>query len=274
MLISSPRDLRQKAYEIGQEEVIAAVEQRIKETEKNLGEHIKDVRKTYPLFTATKYPEPIELVDASLKENEYVLAYDVTDSALLIYLARGKELVKGLLKPVTRKELEGLVRNFREPMEIKPGESVNEKLKAFDFSSGKKLSDYLLSGVIEDVPVGTPLIIVPDESLGVVPFEMLVLKDGGKVVSDKGIPRVVDTEFFGDRHPISYYQSVNALTLARNFRRPTESAKNILVVADPVFETTDARAAKTAASQRSGRLSGPFLWRRSHWAPGLHDGRF
>jgi len=56
--------------------------------------------------------------------------------------------------------------------------------RGIDFSSGKKLTDILLSDILPDIPKNTPLIIIPDGSLGVVPFEMLVLNDAGKIVTD------------------------------------------------------------------------------------------
>jgi len=78
---------RQKAYEKENKEVIAALEPQIKELEEKLATHVKTLR--------AKYPEPMDLSQAGLKENEWVLVYDVTDSALLLYLLKGKTLVKG-----------------------------------------------------------------------------------------------------------------------------------------------------------------------------------
>ena len=85
-------------------------------------------------------------------------------------------------------------------MEIGPEESIMEKVKSFDFASGKKLADLLLADILPDLPKDAPLIVIPDGPLGVVPFEMLVLNDGGKIVTDKTIPYVTGAEFFGDRN--------------------------------------------------------------------------
>jgi CHAT domain-containing protein len=84
---------------------------------------------------------------------------------------------------------------------------------------------------------------VPDDSLGVLPFEMLPLGDGGKIVTDKRkmIPCVTGAEFFGDRNPISYYQSVTALTLARTFGKAKAAGDKRLVMADPIFGPDDQR---------------------------------
>jgi hypothetical protein len=119
------------------------------------------------------------------------------------------------------------------------GKISAEALAKFDFSAGNRLADILLADVLSDLPKDAAVIIIPDGSLGVVPFEMLVLNAGGKVVPDKRMPRVSGAEFFADRNPISYYQSVTALTLARKLGRRDKLGDRFLVVADPVFKIDD-----------------------------------
>lgn len=198
------------------------------------------LRNKYPLFAATKYPEPVDLSQTALKTDEWVLSYDVTDSGVIIYVTKGKELIKGLFKPIERKELAGLVRKFREPLEMDE-DNFFQKLTAFDFSSGRRLADLLLTDALGLLPEGAPVIIIPDDSLGVLPFEMLVLNDAGKIASTKRFPEVVGADFFGDRNPISYYQSVTALTLARTFGKGNKTGEKRIAMADPVFDTDDAR---------------------------------
>ncbi len=243
----------QKAYEKNNRLTIESLEPQVKELEGKLQAHIKMLRDKYPLFAATKYPQPMDLSQTALTDNEWVLTYDVTDTGVLVYLIKGKTLVKELFKPMPRKELDDLVRRFRQPMEIK--EITPEDLKAFDFASGKKLSDVLLADILPALPAGTPLIIVPDDSLGVLPFEMLVLNTGGKVVMDKKFPTVVGAEFFGDRNPISYYQSVTALTLARNFAKHNTLGKRLMVMDNPIFSADDPRFRKIAQQKRIAALS-------------------
>ena len=171
------------------------------------------------------------LDQAILKPGEWALSYDVTDPGVLIYLTKGKELVKGLFKPIPRKEIDDLVRKFRESVEPAAGESIERKLLAFDFVSGKKLSEALVKDILGDLPQDAPVIVIPDDSLGVVPFEMLVLNEGGKIATDKRLSYITGVEFFGDRNPISYYQSVTALTLARTLQKKGKLADRLLVMA-------------------------------------------
>jgi hypothetical protein len=58
---------RQEAYEKANQEVISVVEPQVKEMEKRFQTHVKSLREKYPLFAATKYPEPMGLEQTSLK---------------------------------------------------------------------------------------------------------------------------------------------------------------------------------------------------------------
>ena len=211
------------------------------------------LREQYPLFAATRYPQPMDLGQAALKDDEWVLEYHVTDPGLIIYLTQGKKLTENLFKPVQRKDVEDLVRKFRDPLEIKAGDDIADKLESFDFATGKRLFDLLLADILPSLPKESQLTIVPDDSLGVLPFEMLPLNDAGKIATDKEIPYVSGAEFFGDRNPISYYQSITALTLARTYGKQKNRGGKLLVFADPVFQATDARYQEP---QKTTRVAG------------------
>jgi hypothetical protein len=142
-----------------------------------------------------------------------------------------------------------LVIQYRKPLEIVPGskkpeEQLDAKLKSFNFTVGRELSNLLLTDVLDILPKGSSVIIVPDDCLGTIPFEMLALSDTGSVKSDKSLPYVSGAEFFGDRNRISYYQSVTALTLARNHSKGKAATGDLLVIADPVYSENEKRDSK------------------------------
>jgi hypothetical protein len=235
----------QHAYEKGKKEVIASLEPQVKEAKQRLAAHIDALRKQYPLYAATRYPQPMDLDKTALQDNEWVLAYHVTDPGLIVYVTKGKQIVKAIFKPVQRKEIDSLVRKFREPLEMNPKDGPQrfiEKLKKFDFSAGKQLTDVLLGDVLSVLPKDTPIIVVPDGSLGVLPFEALPLNSSGRLAVDKKVPYVTGAEFFGDRNPLCYCQSVTALTLARTLGKRKKSVERLLVLADPVFGMKETRA--------------------------------
>ncbi len=252
--LSALKKQRQAAYEKDNNDRISELEPRIRQLEEQFAAHKKMVREKFPLFAATKYPEPMDLSQTDLKDNERVLTYHVTDPGLIIYFTKGNSIVKAVLKPVSRKEIGNLVLKFRASFEV-GGQAVSpESLANFDFTCGRQLADLLLSDILPDLPKDAQLLIVPDGPLGVVPFEMLVLNQSGKVGTDKTIPYVTGAEFFGDRNPISYYQSVTALTLARTLGKHQKTGGRTLAVVDPVFSSEDARLAKAAAEKRRATL--------------------
>ncbi len=245
----------QKAYENKNKPAVEAIEPQIKEMEDRLAAHKRMLREKYPLFAATKYPEPMEFSQTAVRDDEWVLSYDVTNPGILIYLTHGKKLVKPLFKPVPRTEVDRFVRKFREALELGPDDDDQmQKLKGFDFRSGKKLSDHLLGDILTHLPEGTPLIVITDDSLGVLPFEMLVLNEGGKITKDTRIPCTSGVEYFGDRNPLSYYQSITALTLARTLKRKQHTGKKLLALVDPVCNSDDPRW-KIIAPQKKGLKS-------------------
>ncbi|MBI5570563.1 MAG: CHAT domain-containing protein [Desulfomonile tiedjei] len=254
--LSALKRNQQSAYERNNEEAVTSLGSQIKGIEGQLSSHIKDLRRDYPLFAATKYPEPMDLDQTALTDGEWALSFDVTDTCVLVYLTRGKTLVKTLLKPILRKDLDALVRSFREPLEVGSDQEVVKKLSTFDFISGRKLSELLLGEVLADVPPNEPILIVPDDSLGVLPFEMLVIGGAGEVKTDKKIPYVSGAEFLGDRNPVSYYQSITALTLARGAAKAGLPADRLLVMADPVFEPDDPRIKELGQQRQEVLLKG------------------
>ncbi len=226
----------------------------ITEIEKRRNKHIHLLREKYPTFAAIKYPEPIDLSQTALRDSEWVLSFHVTDIGVIVYLIKGKELIKTVFRHIARKDLNILVQKLRASLEMSSGESVNDKLLSFDFSSSQKLAHILLSRTLPHLPEGTPVIVVPDGTLGALPFEMLILNQGAEVRTDQRIPYLTGAEFLGDRNPISYYQSVTALTLARTLGKQQKGGDRTLAMVDPVFSPEDARLVKAATEKRRAAL--------------------
>lgn len=248
--LSALKQHRQAAYEKNDTQIIESLDIKIGELENKFQAHLNMLRMKYPVFAGSKYPEPMDLSQTALGPNEWVLSYDVSDSGLIIYLTRGHTLQRALFKPVTRDELEALIGKFREPLHVKRGESVEARITNFDFASGRKLAKILLADVLPEIPKDVPLIIVPADCLGVLPFEALLLNGEGKIFDNDGIPNAVEAEFFADRNLISYSQSVTALTLARNFGKQSAGRK-LLVMCDPVFSEDDPREVNAGKEERT-----------------------
>jgi len=238
------------AYKQKDQARIEALEPQIAQLEEQFKEHVKMLRTKYPLFAAVKYPLPMDLAQTALKPDEWALEYDVTDAGVAVFLTKGTDLKKALFKAIDRKELDSLVRSFRSPVVAGPEGMTYARLVDFDFAAGKRLADVLLGDALSDLPPGTPVIVVPDDCLGVLPFEMLVLNTSGEVKTDKAVPYVVGAEFFADRNPISYYQSITALTLARTLGKRQKPGEKLLAMVDPVFGSEDPRLVKIEKEKR------------------------
>jgi tetratricopeptide (TPR) repeat protein len=251
--ISELESKREKAVQYGDRELLEYMESQISQIEGEIRAYRKSLREKFPVYAATMYPtRSLPLKDSAVRESEWILSYDTTDSGLLIYLVHGKQLVRGILKPIRKTDVEDLVRKFRTPLVLESSDNYRqrlEKLRSFDFSYGNKLANLLLGDILPDLPVSEPVIIIPDDSLADLPFEMLVLNQGGRIEEKDSIPCTVDAHFFGDRNPVSYYQSVTALTLARTFGTKQIHGSKLLVIADPVTDPYDERITPDAVAK-------------------------
>lgn len=212
------------------------------DAEADLGAFVDSLWKNYPSYAAVKYPRPIGIKDSALEPKECVVMFDVSGSGVMIKLIRDKKEAECFFKKWDLTDLVKDVMKFRAPFE-------NKNLREFDPELAESLYRKLLQAVLVDVPKGTPLIIIPDGILAVLPFEALVT--GGKAtwkkLEDKNWPEQFTyypegVTFLGDDYPISYYQSLSALTLVRNMGAKIKPKDSLLVVADPVFNLKDKRA--------------------------------
>ena len=234
-LAKTDRDQQPTRFENLQKEVQSA--------ESELTRFVETLWKQYPTYACVKYPRPVSLKDSALNPNECVLMFDVSNEGVGIKLIRNKEIAETFFKKWDQKDLENDVRKFREPFE-------KRRFGEFDPELAENLYKKLLLRVLVDVPKGAELIIIPDGILALLPFEALVT--AGKANWKEGEYGILTPEnltFLADEYPISYYQSITALTLSRNMGGKDRPGDKLLVVADPVFFMSDRRA-------QQGNLSG------------------
>ncbi|MBM3299166.1 MAG: tetratricopeptide repeat protein, partial [Deltaproteobacteria bacterium] len=135
------------------------------------------IRKEYPDFYAVRFPSRLPIAESGLRDGEVVLAYEVTDTGVLVFLLKGKKIVEANFKEVARKYLDNLVRKFRQPFEdVGKTDDPKEQqryLASFDPRVGKELYDLLLKDTVGRLQAGERIAIVPDDCLSVLPFEML-----------------------------------------------------------------------------------------------------
>jgi CHAT domain-containing protein len=195
----------------------------------------QQISSKYKDYAAVRYPKPVTLANALIEPNEYVVMFDLLGDGVGVRLLKGKSSAKSAYINWKVEDLEREIREFRAPFE-------KVQLDKFDLQKAARLYDRLLRDLLKDVPGGTPLIIIPDGLLALVPFEALVIGGTPKWQQGKGGPYPTDVTYLGDRHPIVYYQSLTALTNTRSLAKKGGHGDRVFVMADPVFTMMDARA--------------------------------
>ncbi|MFH0822265.1 MAG: CHAT domain-containing tetratricopeptide repeat protein [Pseudomonadota bacterium] len=201
-----------------------------------LAEAKKIIKERHPEYSDAMFAEFKPIEDSALRDDEYALVYEVTDGGTLIFLSKGKTLLKTVFKPDTKQRMEELVGRYREAFELGGLDEKDavERMKSFDPKLGKELADILLGDLLSLLPEKVPVGIVPDDALRDLPFEALVLNSGGRVVMGAYYPRTQGVAFFNDRNPIYYHQSITAQKLARSREQRAKAVTpKFLIMADP-----------------------------------------
>lgn len=204
------------------------------------------VRDKYPRYGAVRCPKPVELKHAALKADEYTLVFDLLGEGVGIKLIKGKKIIFSSYQECDLDKLEKDIRDFRSCFET-------VKFGDFDPELGKKLYHTLLEGAMSKVPRGTPVTLVPDGVLALLPFDALVVDGRPRWQTAEWGAYPVGIDYVADYYPISYYQSITALTLSRTLSLKDKGGDDILVVADPVFQTNDERAQNTLQQEAAGK---------------------
>ncbi|MCK4469195.1 MAG: tetratricopeptide repeat protein [Desulfobacterales bacterium] len=230
---------REKAYSQNRMEAYENIDKRIKAKKEKQRRLISEIRENHPEYASMKYPQPVKAIEIPLKANEYLVEYEVTDTATFAWLVHEGRIVKSVTIPISRKELAGLVRKYRAYFQV----SRKSDLTGFDPRTGHKLYALLMEDILNVVPKEANIIIVPDEILGVLPFEALVseMPKRYQMAEGKKGPFPLGIRYVGDERNISYCQSATSLAVMRSLRKETRAKKPMLVVADPVFNVADVR---------------------------------
>jgi tetratricopeptide (TPR) repeat protein len=170
---------QQTAFQKENAELLKQAEGEYPILKKKLDDLIDRLRREYPQYAAIKYPQPVKLSQLALKKGETIIEYEVTDPYTIGLVIRDGKVVKGFKVEKTRAELENLVRKFRSPFQ--QGQDAGE----FSLNQAKELTDLLIGPALPLLAKGEHLIIVPDESLSLLPFEALLLDAPVRVLKEE-----------------------------------------------------------------------------------------
>ncbi len=226
---------------------------------------VEKLRKEYPEYASVRYPQPMRWESIVLKPDEVIIEYEVT-KAYTIALVGKQGILKYHRIPITRKELSDIIKGYREHIQAIQS---NQELEIGTARMAKKLYDLLFWPLLEMQDAdGMPMIskdsriiIIPDEILGILPFESLIasLPEKPEIKQGQYSSIISGIEYLADQYDIAYYHSATALTLHRNFPKATKPPKSMLVVADPIFHAQDARSLSSCVLKDEYTKSGTNL---------------
>jgi len=219
---------------------------------------IEKLRQSHPEYVYVMYPRPADLSAVRLEADEWAIEYEVMQRETKAFLVHAGSITATRTIPVSRKELAALVTRYRSSFD-----SIRRTsdLAGFDPTAGKRLYDLLLDPLLSGVdPHGKPivpksarLIIVPDEILGILPFESLVMAhpERGSMPQGRFGPVPAGVRFVADEYDIAYEQSLTALGARRTLRKRIHPRDELFVLADPIFDPRDSRVRGTALAKSS-----------------------
>lgn len=224
-------------------DVYRAINREVSEAQEDFERFIENLWHNHHQYAAVKYPRPVPLKQSAIKPNEFLIVYDVVEEGVGIKLVRGHEILQTNYLKWNSDELASDINKFRRCFET-------ASLSEFDPELGHRIFKKLVDPVIGNIPKNEKVVIIPDGPLGMLPFEALVVSGKASWTKGRNGPAPSGLTYLGDIYRISYYQSITALTLLRKTPKSRRSeSKKLLVVADPVFSLSDARAQQTSETK-------------------------
>lgn len=216
---------------------------------KELEDFIGRLRSSHPAYASVRYPSPIRPGEAALSADETLVEFAAAQGKVYRMTLKGADKslsVTALALPL--EELRSLVQAYRKSFE---GVGSLSDLASLDLAPAAKLYEVLLKDMRTDK---SKLIIVPDDVLGLLPFEALVVSRSREAAMGQGShgPFPLGVRYLADEAEVTYAQSATALTLLRSAAARGKGGDKALAVVDPDFG--DALAA--AAGWRTMGVSG------------------
>ena len=219
-------------------------EQELPQARQELARFVETLRKEQPLYAAVNYPQPLPVSQIKLNAGESLIAYEVTEEKTMGWIVRNGKIITSVNIPISRKDLTQKITGYRKCFE---NVTDYKQLSQFEPHKGKALYDLLFKPFAGYLVSGDQVIIVPDEILGILPFETLIVNHPEEITWKAGQygPFPQEVTYLGDMFPISYSQSATTLTLSRTLQPAMASPSDkLLVLTDPVFDLNDARLEK------------------------------
>jgi len=175
---------QQTAFEKNNPELLKQIEAEYPALKEKMDHLVDRLRKEHPQYASVKYPQPAKLSQVALKKGETIIEYEVTAPYTIGLVIRDGSVIKAFRVDKKRAELEAMVKKFRAPFqERQEGSGMN----VFSLNLARGLSEILISPALSVVKKGERLIIIPDESLSLLPFEALLLSAPVEALKEEAV---------------------------------------------------------------------------------------
>ena len=268
-------ETKEEAYKNGKE-AFEEWQKRYKKAKAEMDELIKKLRKECPRYAALMYPKPLRVEELPLRDNEVLLEYELTEKAGYLFVVERGKLKRIVKIPKGKEEIEGMVSEFLQPFNrespcsnVIPMKDFPSRYERSLVEKGKNLYELLLAPALKGITPDKNIIIVPDDILGLLPFEALVIKKGKSYR---------DSLYVGDKWTITYAQSATALALNR-ILKPSQAKKPLFALGNPIYNKDDERYINykqgkqqlTQLAQNLNRSAFRVLATRREWGKTTED---
>lgn len=189
----------------------------------------REMRERNPKYAELKYPDPVSLTEVQsslLADNDVLLQYAVGDSSSTLWVITKSSF--STHKIPTRSELQAQIDLVRFAME-----NYDQSSPSSFSAPARTLYEALISPAKESMGGATNIILIPDDVLHYLPFELLLSEDLTDGATWSSLSYLIND------FSVSYGQSASVLMqLAK--RPKIEPTKSFLAIGDPVFSSTDA----------------------------------
>ena len=224
---------------------IGELEKGLAQTDAELGDWLRELRRRSPGYAALKYPEPITLAETQrmLDDKTVLLSYSLGEPRSFLFAVSHDDFqVKRL------------------PSEAMLGESVQRLLAAITDRNNPapeeyrrqaaRLSQQLLPPISRMLAGKKSLVIVADGSLHRLPFEVLLLPGTSSLGDLRALPYLIR------RFAISYAPSASVLVELQHDSNET-ATKGFIAFGDPIYEQPAAGLIASAlrATSPAGRIN-------------------
>jgi CHAT domain-containing protein len=199
-----------------------------------------EVRQSNPHYASVRYPEPIDVreIQSKLLDNRTALIeFLLGDKRSLAWVITRDKVTTSILPG--RKDIEERVAAYRQVLRERVSALTLEQSLTKINARGRELYDLIFKPIENDVAFRQTLIVVPDGTLGYLPFETLVTASGhGK------------NAYLAQKFAIVYGPSASALVTVEEMNRQFMLRKQLLAFGDPVVTVANGLQ-KTVSEPRS-----------------------